>query len=210
MPDDETAPPFEEAEDPNVPEPFREAVAALHEQVQTAADAIRELRAENERLRQKVEDLSERPDVSDDDAFILLDDDRADLRERIQSFIDAIDEHLETSPASGIDPEWPDEPPAEPEPSDSEPPDSELSDEMDETLDEPPENESGETSDPAASTLQDGLPDDGEFEVEVPDPSDEGEDRPTSKRSPCRDEYTSEPRTIGPGLQPRRSARRRR
>ena len=86
----------------NIPEPFREAVCALREQTQTAAETIRALRAENQRLRDKVEELSQRPDVGDDDAFAHFDDDREALRRRIQHFIDAIDDHLDNAPESGV------------------------------------------------------------------------------------------------------------
>ena len=86
----------------NIPEPFREAVSALRKQTQTAAETIRALRAENQRLREKVEELSQRPDVRDNDAFAHFDDDRDALRERIQHFIDAIDDHLDSAPESGV------------------------------------------------------------------------------------------------------------
>ncbi len=86
----------------NIPEPFREAVSALREQTRTAAETIRALRAENQRLRDRVEELSQRPDVGDDDAFAHFDDDRDALRKRIQHFIDAIDDHLDNAPESGV------------------------------------------------------------------------------------------------------------
>lgn len=86
----------------DIPEPFREAVSALREQTQTAAETIRALRAENQRLRDKVEELSQRPDVGDDDAFAHFDEDREALRQRIQHFIDAIDDHLDNAPESGV------------------------------------------------------------------------------------------------------------
>ena len=86
----------------NIPEPFREAVSALREQTQRAAETIRALRAENQRLRDKVEELSQRPDVGDDDAFAYFGDDREAFRQRIQHFIDAIDDHLDNAPESGV------------------------------------------------------------------------------------------------------------
>ena len=87
---------------PDVPAPFRDAVAALQKQVHTAEETIRALRAENEQLREQVDRLSKRPDVTDDDAFARFDEDRDALRRRIQHFIDAIDDHLATTPASGV------------------------------------------------------------------------------------------------------------
>lgn len=86
----------------NIPKPFREAVFALRKQTQMAAETIRALRAENQRLRKKVEELSQRPNVRDNDAFAHFDDDRDALRERIQHFIDAIDDHLDSAPESGV------------------------------------------------------------------------------------------------------------
>mgnify|MGYP006293377127 FL=1 len=206
------------ADDLDVPEPFREAVDALREEVEAAAETIRNLRAENARLRQRIDVLLERPDVSDDDAFILLEGKRVQLRDRIQQFIDAIDDHLATSPESGIGSEWPENPPEAPQVPDeasdangasatanaSEDGAAGGSEEMD--------NAASDRNDNAESNplmLQDGLPDDRDFEVEVPDDDTEEESAPVSKRSPCRDDYTSEPRTVPPGLQPRRSSRRR-
>jgi hypothetical protein len=208
VPPDETT----GADDLDVPEPFREAVAALREEVEAAADTIRDLRAENARLRQRIDVLSERPDVSDEDAFILLEGERAQLRDRIQRFIDAIDDHLATSPASGIASEWPENPPEAPHVPDDASNTKDASAPADDSEDAATSaSEDVDNAAPDSPILQDGLPEDRDFEVEVPDPDDAEEESgaSVSKRSPCRDDYTSEPRTIPPGLQPRRSSRRR-
>jgi chromosome segregation ATPase len=62
--------------------------------VNRAADEIERLRAENRRLQERVETLEQRPDVSQDEAFITLDDPEA-LRRQIQDFIDTIDAYLD-------------------------------------------------------------------------------------------------------------------
>jgi hypothetical protein len=58
-------------------------------------DTIERLRAENERLRRRVEELEAGPDLPDDETHLSLDDDPEALRERITDFIDAIDAYLE-------------------------------------------------------------------------------------------------------------------
>jgi hypothetical protein len=148
----------------------------------------------------------------------LLEGKRAQLRDRIQQFIDAIDDHLATSPESGIGSEWPENPPEAPqvpeEASDADGASAPANASEDEAADgaEEVDNAASDRNDNAESNppmLQDGLPDDRDFEVEVPDDDAEEESAPVSKRTPCRDDYTSEPRTVPPGLQPRRSSRRR-
>lgn len=233
----------------------------MQEQVRAAAETIRELRAENARLKQQVDELSQRPDVGEDDVFIHLDGERAELRDRIQQFIDAIDDHLERSPDSGIEPDWPETPPEAPHlaeetnlseekdaagetdgDKESHQPDDLTGPPPEETVDAsatgggntdssaidasapppsapPPNAETPDAETPNAQTaeedmaregepvLQDGLPDDGEFEVEVADAA--SEDR-TDESPCCPEDDPYEPRTLSPGLQPRRSARRRR
>lgn len=72
----------------------RPALERLRAQVNRAADEIERLRAENRRLQERVETLEQRPDVSQDEAFITLDDPEA-LRRQIQDFIDTIDAYLD-------------------------------------------------------------------------------------------------------------------
>ncbi len=89
-------------DDLDVPEPFREAVEHLRRQVEDAVATIDALRRTNERLRQKIDELSERPTVPEGESFVVLDGTTDTLRRQIQHFIDVIDAHLEKTPASGL------------------------------------------------------------------------------------------------------------
>jgi len=89
-------------DDLDVPEPFREAVEHLRRQVDDAVATIDALRRTNDRLRQKIDELSERPTVSEGKSFVVLDGTTDTLRRQIQHFIDVIDAHLEKTPASGL------------------------------------------------------------------------------------------------------------
>jgi len=88
--------------DLDVPEPFREAVEHLRRQVDDAVATIDALRRTNDRLRQKIDELSERPTVPEGESFVVLDGTADTLRRQIQHFIDVIDAHLEKTPASGL------------------------------------------------------------------------------------------------------------
>ncbi|MFP4227810.1 MAG: cell division protein ZapB [Salinivenus sp.] len=81
----------------HLPEAYRDAFRRLHRQVERAADTIDRLRAENERLREKNQELEARPVLPDDKAVLTLDDDPEALRSRISEFIDAIDDYLEAT-----------------------------------------------------------------------------------------------------------------
>lgn len=78
-----------------LPTEHRDAVRQLSRRVAQAVDTIERLRAENERLRRRVEELEAGPDLPDDEAFLRLEDDPDALRDRITQFIDAIDACLE-------------------------------------------------------------------------------------------------------------------
>ncbi|MFB6247710.1 MAG: cell division protein ZapB [Salinibacter sp.] len=78
-----------------LPAEHRDAIRRLSRRVAQAVETIEHLRAENERLRRRVEELETGPDLPDDEVHLSLDDDPAALRERITQFIDAIDACLE-------------------------------------------------------------------------------------------------------------------
>lgn len=79
----------------HLPPEHREIVRRLRTQVQRAVTTINQLRAENKRLRQRVQELAARPDVPSDKTILALDDDPDALRDRITDFIEAIDTYLE-------------------------------------------------------------------------------------------------------------------
>ena len=79
----------------HLPTEHRDAMRRLSRRVRQAVDTIERLRAENERLRRRVEELEAGPDLPDDETHLSLDDDPDALRERITDFIDAIDACLE-------------------------------------------------------------------------------------------------------------------
>lgn len=79
----------------HLPPEYRAAVRRLHAQVDRATAALTHLEAENERLRRRVEELEQRPAIQPDTTTLVLDDDPETLRDRISSFIDAIDTYLE-------------------------------------------------------------------------------------------------------------------
>jgi len=78
-----------------LPAEHRDALRRLSRRVAQAVDTIDRLRAENERLRRRVEELEAGPDRPDDETFLSLEDDPDALRDRITQFIDAIDACLE-------------------------------------------------------------------------------------------------------------------
>lgn len=79
----------------HLPPEHRAVVRRLRAQVQRAAAALEHLQAENERLRHRVEELEQRPALKPETTTLVLDDDPDVLRNRISSFIDAIDTYLE-------------------------------------------------------------------------------------------------------------------
>jgi HPt (histidine-containing phosphotransfer) domain-containing protein len=80
-----------------LPDEHREVVRRLSQQVAAAVETIEELRAENERLRRRVEELEAGPEIPDDETLLTLDDDPDAVREQITEFIDTIDSFLATA-----------------------------------------------------------------------------------------------------------------
>jgi len=72
----------------------QEAIKHLHTQVARAVTAINALKAENERLRERVEQLEQRPAVADDETFLTLPADPEALRDTLDDFIRSIDAYL--------------------------------------------------------------------------------------------------------------------
>jgi hypothetical protein len=70
-------------------------VRRLQVQVERATTALNRLQAENERLRRRVDELEQRPVLQPDTTSLVLDEDPETLRDRISTFIDAIDTYLE-------------------------------------------------------------------------------------------------------------------
>jgi FtsZ-binding cell division protein ZapB len=83
-----------------VPDAHRDVLRRLTRRVEEAVETIERLRAENERLRRRVEELEAGPDLPDDETILTLEDDPEALRDRITRFIDAIDAYLDR-PAPG-------------------------------------------------------------------------------------------------------------
>jgi len=78
-----------------VPDAHRDVLQRLRHRVEEAVETIERLRAENERLRRRVEELEAGPDRPDDETILTLEDDPEALRDRITRFIDAIDAYLD-------------------------------------------------------------------------------------------------------------------
>jgi len=79
----------------HLPPEYQAAVRRLREKVDRATTALNRLKAENERLRRRVEELEQRPAVHPDTTTLVLDDDPSALRDRISAFIEAIDTYLD-------------------------------------------------------------------------------------------------------------------
>jgi len=79
----------------HLPPEYRAAVRRLQVQVERATTALNRLQAENERLRRRVDELEQRPALQPDTTSLVLDEDPETLRDRISTFIDAIDTYLE-------------------------------------------------------------------------------------------------------------------
>lgn len=75
------------------------ALERLRRKVHRAAEEIERLRAENRRLKKRVQELETRPAIGEDEAFLTLDDPDA-LREQIKGFIETIDMYLDDRDAS--------------------------------------------------------------------------------------------------------------
>lgn len=113
--DEASAPPLTDKDLRALPSEYREAVAQLQDTIEQAVETIAVLRAENERLSERVDVLEKRPDVPDDATVVTLDDSPDALREQIRRFIAIIDDYLNTgdgaaAPASlsSLPADWPD------------------------------------------------------------------------------------------------------
>jgi len=89
----------EEEDLTHLPPEHQATVRRLRAQVDRATTALRRLAAENERLRRRVEELEQRPAIQPDTTALVLNDGPEALRDRISSFIDAIDTYLENGTA---------------------------------------------------------------------------------------------------------------
>lgn len=86
----------EAAEDlTHLPPEYRAVVRRLRAQVERATTALHRLQRENERLRRRLEELEAQPALQPDTTTLVLDDDPAELRGDLSSFIDAIDTFLD-------------------------------------------------------------------------------------------------------------------
>jgi FtsZ-binding cell division protein ZapB len=90
-----------------VPDAHRDVLRRLTRRVEEAVETIEGLRAENERLRRRVEELEAGPDLPEDETLLTLDDDPDALRDRITQFIDAIDAYLDRPGPDSSAPEDP-------------------------------------------------------------------------------------------------------
>jgi hypothetical protein len=109
LPDSDPAPPVPDSiqsddtdnEDDltHLPPEYRAAVRRLRAEVDRATTALNRLQTENRRLRRRVEELEAHPALQPDATTFVLDDDPDALRDRISSFIDAIDTYLENGTA---------------------------------------------------------------------------------------------------------------
>lgn len=85
----------------HLPPAHQDVVRRLRAKVERATALLDRLQEENERLRQRVQELEQRPAISGDKTVLALDDDPDILRDRISAFIEAIDTYLDDeSPAS--------------------------------------------------------------------------------------------------------------
>jgi hypothetical protein len=107
-----------------LPEEHRGIVRRLHRRVTQAVRTIEELRAENERLRRRIEELEAGPTVPEDESLFTLDEPPDALRDRITAFIDAIDTYLDAAPDADATSDAASPPSAEDEPSVEDPTDA--------------------------------------------------------------------------------------
>lgn len=87
----------EEPDFSDLPAEHRDTMRRLYRRVEQATVTIERLRAENERLRRRVEELEEQPAFPDAETVFSLDDDPDAVKERINRFIEAIDTYLEAT-----------------------------------------------------------------------------------------------------------------
>jgi hypothetical protein len=99
VPPSETAP-LSDEQRAALPDPHRDAIERLHARVEQAARTIERLEAENERLRERVAVLEQRPDVPEDHAILTFDGGPDALRDRLARYIEAIDRYLDRDAAA--------------------------------------------------------------------------------------------------------------
>lgn len=87
-----------------LPPNHRDILRTLSHRVTQAVQQIEQLREENERLRERVEELEAKPAYPEEESVIAIDNDPEVLRERINNFIDVIDTYLESSPSESSPP----------------------------------------------------------------------------------------------------------
>ena len=98
MPDEPLRSPTDPSEDPDVASD--DVMDRLRARVRDTVGEIEQLRAENERLQQRVDTLEARPAVRPDETFVTLDDDPQAVQRQLQDFIDAIDAYLDANAPS--------------------------------------------------------------------------------------------------------------
>ena len=81
----------------HLPAEHRAVIRRLRRRVEQAVETIEALRAENERLRQRVEELEAKPAFPEAETVLTLDDDPEEVKDRISHFIDTIDTYLEAA-----------------------------------------------------------------------------------------------------------------
>ena len=83
----------------HLPPEYRAVIRRLRTQVDRATAALDRLQSENERLRRRVQELEQRPAIQPNTTTLVLDNDPDALRDRITTFINAIDTYLEDDTA---------------------------------------------------------------------------------------------------------------
>lgn len=69
----------------------------LRHHVEEAAHELERLREENKRLHERLQEAESRPVVDADEAVVTFDDDPEVLRQKVNSFIEVIDQYLDQS-----------------------------------------------------------------------------------------------------------------
>jgi len=88
-----------------VPESLHPTVQTLVAQIEVAAHRLQALQAENERLRARLQELEQRPDIPESALVLPLADAETDtLEDRLDAYIEAIDLLLDDLPAPDSEP----------------------------------------------------------------------------------------------------------
>ena len=77
------------------PEPEPASLDALRRRIEEAIQTIKQLRATNAALEERVRDLEKRPAVHPDHAFFSVPRTPDALKNDLRSFIETLDEHIE-------------------------------------------------------------------------------------------------------------------